>query len=47
MSEKKQRKGHYKDIEFYLSNYKELKPRMKFLDQVIDDEVKALKEKKD
>lgn len=47
MSKKKQRKEDYKDIEFYLSKYRELKPRMRDLDQVIEDAIKSLKEKKD
>lgn len=47
MSKKKQRKEDCKDIEFLLSRYKELKPRMRCLDDYLDDLMKALKEKKD
>lgn len=47
MSKEKQRKEDYEDIEYYLSKYRELKSRMRCLDEVIEDAIKSLKEKKD
>ena len=46
MDKKKKRKELYKDIEFFLSYYKALKPRLHGLDKTIEELMKELEKLK-
>ncbi len=47
MDKKKQRKELQDDIEFFLSHYKALKPRLRSLDETIEELMKELEKLKD
>lgn len=47
MDKKKKRKELHEDIEFFLSNYKALKPRLHGLDETIEELMRELEKLKD
>lgn len=47
MNKKKKRRELYEDIEFFLSHYKALKPRLHGLDETIEELMKELEKLKD